>query len=108
MTYFSHNCFLSNYIQKRIRFLGRNKRSLLTGAISNFLLTRAITSFESFPHVERKLQVKSYREATEVGNRQDFSTLNQIFVCGEKTRPTLKIVIDVKEPFVVENLTGQN
>ncbi|GFV73399.1 zinc transporter ZIP14 [Trichonephila clavipes] len=46
---------------------------------------------------------------SEIEKRQDFSTLtNRIFVCGEGTRLTSKIAIDVKGPIVVENLTGQN
>ncbi|GFV59140.1 uncharacterized protein TNCV_2338811 [Trichonephila clavipes] len=75
LAYFNHNYFLSNYIQKRIRFLGRKKQLLVAGAISHFLLTRVITSFVNFHHVEAKgyklhckLQVKS---PTEVGNRED-------------------------------------
>ncbi|GFV29453.1 hypothetical protein TNCV_3178411 [Trichonephila clavipes] len=57
-------------------------------------------------------KLNAAEKANEVGNREAarfFNVLtNRIFVCGEGTRLTSKIAIDVKGPIVVENLTGQN
>ncbi|PRD24776.1 UNVERIFIED_CONTAM: hypothetical protein NCL1_42769 [Trichonephila clavipes] len=67
LTYFSCNWFLSNYIQKTNSV--SQKEKTVTSRWPIFSSLRAITSFESFHHVEAKacklhcrLQFKSYRE----------------------------------------------
>ncbi|GFY22442.1 uncharacterized protein TNCV_2177031 [Trichonephila clavipes] len=60
-------------------------------------------------HADLELNAVEKANEKEIEKLQDFSPLtNRIFVCGEGTRLTSKIAIDVKGPINVENLIGQN